>query len=342
MSAVDCDFFSDSYSCVFRQCNGFQSPYPFVRLGNTTGNDSDLQMKGIALVHGNQRVHAATHSLLLSLKVDVCQPCASFLEIVTTAASPIRLHSNSAFRFFAKLEEEKNVCAVIDHYTPRNAWSASFFTTSSEGRSIFSVFRSVSSSSLTDNCVWCLSLDGVQCFDHNALFNECNPFYTLRSVYKFPFNITALCHHTAALFHSDGVARIDSRVKLPTETLIHTNEVVKPLWNGEVGSTYNLLCYSTDKKLLVFDCRKPNTVLYARESPSFLKIKSRKGQDAALLICGDQVALLDLPSLSIQCAAQTPDGDSVLDANLISCTSRTKKFRVSSVAGMIYDWKISE
>eukprot|EP00796_Vickermania_ingenoplastis_P010909 gene10909-7567_t len=83
MAGVHCDVFSDSYACAFRQCTGYASPFPIVRLGNPVRGAASGEGWMTCIAQAQRNHHSEdTVALLMSLRLVPREPCASFMELL--------------------------------------------------------------------------------------------------------------------------------------------------------------------------------------------------------------------------------------------------------------------
>lgn len=195
ISALDCDYFSDSYSCVFRQCSGYQAPFPIVRLGrvgkqscSSSSTNEQHFHPCIALSQnesnsncttGQNKCGSSSEAYLLHLKLGsaTLPSCVSFLQLMVSEGgrSPVRIVScsnDAPCVYFKELEEHDSLIASVCSRTARpgmgssnNAFSGDQRTTGifwkyNEERSqlISSSLQSVFSVALSgDGGAWCLA-----------------------------------------------------------------------------------------------------------------------------------------------------------------------------------------
>lgn len=354
MVALDCDYVSDSYACVFRRCNGYQAPFPIVRLASNHASEScthELTNHPCITIStpddsepGNQT------AFLLSLKLSAGQPCASFVELMNHSDVPtVRLSVNNQreLQCFTELETFNEIIASVQHKLVRDVWESAIWHHGSTGIEVC-LLPSVSTVSLSDSVVWGAALQSnygtIMCFDSSSLFNKsATPSYFLRLPETgIQVNNIAASHENcslAAAFRIDDVVRIDNRAKKLSGKIAQ----LSPLQHGEISSggmagSFFSVCYTTKHQLMVFDLRNPMVPLLSRSSSDTLKVKSYSGEKEVLLISSNQIGLFDTDLLSMRGAIPLPDrADTVLDAEKIQSDDSLLHIRVSTSRGMLYD-----
>lgn len=331
MSACYCDTFADSYSCVFRRCVGYPSPYPIVRLGTNHRDGEDMVC--VALRHAD--------GILLKLKAEADTPCASFLHLIASDWPPIKIFQDTEHRFAKEVEEKNGVTALVSLQSQKNIFSASFFTSGESASPISScTVKHITSVSLTSQHVWSSTATEVACIDYTSLFNGGDPFFVKTNhIASRIFNITSLSSTTAGVFCSEKFFSVDSREEKPSGVLVETTKEMGEMCSGNIAADHYVVCYTFERKLVVFDIRYPVKPLSCRGSPSFLEVRSEVGRETALLLSGDQIGLLHVPSSSVLCAFQLPFDDGVLDAGFL-CVPGRQAIRASSASGTIFDFCI--
>lgn len=403
MSALDCDYFSDSYSSVFRQCSGYQAPFPIVRLGRANKSNFSAVTTDEVISHpclalppkecnccstSNQsKCSCKSEAYLLHLRLDVASlpSCVSFLELMCSegSCSPVRISSHPKdppWMYFKELEEKgRLITTVRSSITSSRAGNTINDCLGARGTSgifwkyneeknhwVSSVFPTILSVALTgDGGAWCLSGTGgypkkeghglgssgdealVMRFDHPSLFSATSrPFYSQKvfcSAEASALGVEEMDSCTAAVFTENGITLVDTRER-PSESSKEPFLNFLPhggMWSASLASDQLVIGYSKRQKILVFDYRKPSIPINSLESPIVLGIRSQINEHHALLLGGEQVAILSFSPFSVIGSVQVPGVDNVMDAVLTSTSSTLTKLRVSTVCGMVYDWSVS-
>lgn len=402
MTALDCDYFSDSYSCIFRQCSGYKTPFPVVRLGRVDSPSFSSLSSGkkcthpcIALSRNDSRAlltacpnknNFCSEAYLLHLKYDIpsLPACVSFLELLCSddPSSPVRIPPPSidtSCTYFRELEEQSSLISLVHcSTTPRKEFSTSASTGDQKASALFwkhndernqwicSSLQSILSVALTkDGGAWCLTTVGrnkegvvwgsgsnedeavVLRFDQPSLFSPANhPFFTQKvssSVDPSALSIEQMDANTAAVFSSDSVRIVDSRERpnSPVRNPFLNFDSHGGMWTSSFASDHLVIGYSKKQEILIFDYRKPNFPTDCFRTPTVVGIRSQMHEPHALLLSGEQVALLNFSPFSVVGAVQIPGIDNVVDAVITSSSSSFAHLRVSTMCGMLYDWSVS-
>lgn len=403
MTALDCDYFSDSYSCIFRQCSGYKTPFPIVRLGRVDSPSFSSLSTGktcthpcIALSRNDSRFFPTTspnksnfcsEAYLLHLKHDIASlpACVSFLELLCSdgPSSPVRIPPPSidtSCTFFRELEEQSSLISLVhSNTTPQKEVNSSTSPDDQKASALFwkhndernqricSSLQSVLSVALTkDGGAWCLATVGrnkdggiwgsgsnedeavVLRFDQPSLFSPTNqPFFTQKvssSMEPSALSIEQMDTNTAAVFSSDSVRIVDSRERPHSsarKSLLNFDSY-GGMWTSSFASDHLVIGYSKKQEILAFDFRKPNFPIDSFRTPTIVGIRSQMHEPHALLLSGEQVAVLHFSPFSVVGAVQIPGIDTVVDAVMTSNSSSFAHLRVSTMCGMLYDWSVSQ
>lgn len=367
--SADCDIFSDSYGCVFTDCEGYQTSFAFLRLGNPR-RDGVCELKSIASSHSTPPSHR-----LLTLCPSFGSPCRSFLEILSPSVNPIVLHhyhhsyhGPSGVRCFRGLSEGHRVTAVVScGCGSTESWSANFLTTTpsaTDGSVRQSVVPTVHSVAVvSDTVAWCLhgTENRVATLDPELLLSappqkqRRPPVIVASPPTEGVGHVCATGEHTAAVFHSRGVLGVDRRdanaggswrLPLPPDTLLFPGN------SCGAALEHLLVCCTADGRLLVYDQRKagtgtggrgPAALLLHRTLGAHVSVRAWLDKRAVLLVTADQVGVLDTRSMSVVGALQQSSDGDVCDATLLSSDNEGHALRIctSALNGMIYFWRMS-
>lgn len=351
IAASNCDFFSDSYACVYRECHGYTSPYPIVRFGRSTADSAPGGVVPcIALARGSLRT--PFEAVIFPMKgwdSSSRGDCVSFLEMIAESRKHIPIRHSGRLSF-QRPEFLGNMTLVVQHDIQLNA-SALWGFWDDDSSLIASVLRDVCCCSVTSptHHVWCSTTNSLMCFDSSSIFGSSDPM-VMHSVPSTPLGIENYDPHSVVAFSERSIFRADRRepslsLLSMDQQYLNRHEAGGLSGAGCLSGEHYAVCYSRARNLLVFDCRKMSVPVLSRGSPSHLALRGSRHDSKTLLVAGEQVGILDTTSLSVLGAVHLPGGhEAVLDAVVLASSTSSSdhliKLRVSTVSGRVYDWGV--
>ncbi|KAK7196298.1 hypothetical protein NESM_000565900 [Novymonas esmeraldas] len=341
---MECDVFADSYGCIITKSIGYQAPFPLVRLGNGWSAEAPES----ACVHGacfasTVADHAAPRGRLVTLDMSVGASCVSFLQLLAPSRPPLTLEVD--VQYVAKVDTTAAASAVVTR-GEGGRWSTSLYVTADSthgaARTSRAHFCRATAASLLCSTLWLAETvrDGTGSYAVHcrplevALAGAAVEAMPVRAGAGCPLDIVALTEHTAVAFGSSGVTMADRR-RGTCETLLRA----APL-NGGVAGDAHLLTFGDDYTLRAYDLRHLSAPLYEATTASYLRIKSRAGARAALLVTSDMVGVFDVTHLTTTASLQH-SGDVVLDAAVLPSVGSGVRVCTSTGSGMVYDWVVA-
>lgn len=346
----DCDIFSDAYGCVFTDCEGYQTPYPILRLGSSHCN---WELKAIA--HGGGPL--ARHQLL-TLDLTPGAACRSFAEVLSTRAPPVNLQQtgDGGAEFFRGVESGDRVTSTVSR-ARGGAWSASFLVGSGPGTRQYVVPGVHAASRHSDAAIWALHGGGnsVAVISAEELACPAPDLDAVLAPVPAPGTagvgeIISTSASTAVVVHSRGSFAVDRRDGASGRGTLHQplpdGALLLPVGSCGLAGEGVLVCCTAEGRLLAFDRRKAGAggspPLLDKRLGSHVRVRAWQDERTVLLLAADQVGVLDTRTLTLAGALQQSSDGDVLDATLLPSSSSSHiRICTSALNGMLYSWRMS-
>ncbi|CAD2222893.1 hypothetical protein ADEAN_001044800 [Angomonas deanei] len=315
------DVFSDTYGCVFPQCNGYQSPLPIVALSSAADNE----VVGVVKETGYD-----AQDRLVFLDFSQATSCSSFKEILSRRNAPVEIGYSS--QIYKKVDYVRNVVG-LSHFVDSSFCVSLFFVQPDSIEEL--IIEQANSFSISGDTIWTLrpSKSGSDITQSN-LDSADLPQYSV-SCSLSTGEVFAYERGRSVVFGPSDILHLDSRTPHP-DTII---SLVNCFAVDGVVEEGKIVIADSREQVSLYDLRNTAEPVSSARCLGGVPSLASASNGHLLLTSKLQVGILDLSTFSIKGAAKSFDGE-VLSASFISFGNDTLQFCSSTASSMVYNWSL--